>query len=676
MTEGSGYERVRNILNQAAVGSTATYQGIGPLWNLPLVDFVKVEIYGVRMIAPAPSGRAPDQPPNSPGSKSGCCHTAEATSGTDGLTPTGGAPASRGAASGLVKGLKGEPPFNGDPFPRLPWGGRPVSTEDIAFIEQWINAGCPQADEPRVSSASAVPQMADLAMGLAEHPASSSSSNRIAAAAGQRKVRKNIDSLSAEELCALRGALSEMRGHDDFVMDERSFAYWARLHATNCQHGWEEFLPWHRLYLYNFELALQDVDPSVTVPYWDWAAYHDQDQTTTTPDSGIIPAAFRCCVDDAVLAALGGKVPPATLQALRTVAGQDFNSGARLLRAAKIDYGADPAADDAIMDALMAANPLFYRLRWPGGNNSLLFEDYPAPADIDRILALDSFFDFGSGPNDNHFYGALENLHNLIHNFSGGINPNYNPSQPQQNRKDPQYGDMVAPGVTAFDPIFWCHHSNVDRLWAKWQKQHPGALPDDLDAALPPWAHSVADAMSIDRLGYEYASSVYLFPTRPDMDITRFRSAPVAAAAARPATAPGLAATRAGSHRAEVRLHGVRHLTEGGSLRIFINAPHVDETTQTRGNPCYAGQFHLFAGDCVGDEGHCAAPAGPRRPFDKRPRHRKSPGHFRLDVTPVVERLRARGDQTFHVTVAALNHAGKLASNILRLEGVGLYFLD
>ena len=38
---------------------------------------------------------------------------------------------------------------------------------------------------------------------------------------------------------------------------------------------------------------------------------------------------------------------------------------------------------------------------------------------------------------------------------------------------------MTAPTYTAFDPIFWGHHSNVDRLWAEWQKLHPDTSPDN-----------------------------------------------------------------------------------------------------------------------------------------------------------------------------------------------------
>ena len=31
-------------------------------------------------------------------------------------------------------------------------------------------------------------------------------------------------------------------------------------------------------------------------------------------------------------------------------------------------------------------------------------------------------------------------------------------------------------GSSPSDPLFWLHHATIDRLWAKWQKQHPGVL--------------------------------------------------------------------------------------------------------------------------------------------------------------------------------------------------------
>ena len=49
------YESVRQILDRAADGATADYDGHPEFWNLPLPEFLDVEIYGIRMIAPAPA---------------------------------------------------------------------------------------------------------------------------------------------------------------------------------------------------------------------------------------------------------------------------------------------------------------------------------------------------------------------------------------------------------------------------------------------------------------------------------------------------------------------------------------------------------------------------------------------------------------------------------------------
>src|SRR5947209_2667393 len=35
-------------------------------------------------------------------------------------------------------------------------------------------------------------------------------------------------------------------------------------------HGTSLFYPWHRVLLRQFELAIQSVEPSVVLPYWDW----------------------------------------------------------------------------------------------------------------------------------------------------------------------------------------------------------------------------------------------------------------------------------------------------------------------------------------------------------------------------------------------------------------------
>lgn len=58
-----------------------------------------------------------------------------------------------GAQSNLVLALRGKMPFGSDigvdgaNYPRMPAGGfTPVADDRIAFIEKWINDGCPDDD--------------------------------------------------------------------------------------------------------------------------------------------------------------------------------------------------------------------------------------------------------------------------------------------------------------------------------------------------------------------------------------------------------------------------------------------------------------------------------------------------------------------------------------------------
>ena len=103
----------------------------------------------------------------------------------------------------------------------------------------------------------------------------------------------------------------------------------------------------------------------------------------------------------------------------------------------------------------------------------------------------------------------LEDIHNLVHVLVGG--------------------DMVDIATSAYDPIFWFHHCNVDRLTAIYQASHPnvyitpaprsptyalsGPGPDDLFTPLYPFRHpdarewtsdDVKTAESIFEYGYAY----------------------------------------------------------------------------------------------------------------------------------------------------------------------------
>lgn len=86
------------------------------------------------------------------------------------------------------------------------------------------------------------------------------------------KQRKNIDNLTDDELYRLRCVFFELKKLNEWPRDRRSLYSWGKLHGNVCEHGWEQFLTWHRMFLYDFEQTLQDFDPAVTIPYWDWTS--------------------------------------------------------------------------------------------------------------------------------------------------------------------------------------------------------------------------------------------------------------------------------------------------------------------------------------------------------------------------------------------------------------------
>lgn len=700
----SRYERVRQILDAAQGSVTPSYQGLKRFWNLPLDTFMTATLYGIRLIAePAPPDPCDDivnptrsccqddepvpqpEPPPAPEGGGGSCCGGGMTTGGGGLTTGGGGgpkpSKGRGAASGLIKGLKGEFPFDGTQFPPLMWGGQRVSASDIIFIQSWIDDGCPANDEATPVSLAQVSQPLALAraQGHEVHPLSTKPVNDFSFQTSRIKIRKNIECLSQEELERFRRVIRTMKCYDDFHQyDQRSFRFWADIHANNCQHGWEQFLTWHRMYLYYFEQHMQDIDPTVTLPYWDWPMYRDnvlasiQDmkETSGSLDNGTVPRAYRCRVDQRMLDNLQGKIPDDTWAGLKALLDSNngkenergYDSGLRLFKAAGITYGADPAGDQLIIAELGRVNPLWIWNRWPGGNAGLIFEAWPTPGDIQNILKIPSFYNFGSGPDSNHFFGACENIHNLIHNFSGGGNPNY-----QKLPNEPQYGYMQSAGTTARDPIFWAHHSNVDRLYAVWQGMHPGAGPDDPEDVLAPWPNQVKDVETISDLGYEYMKSAFIYETDSRLPIARFMSA---------ATTVHPAVLQNHSH-AEIRLHKVQYSTAGGAfVRVFLNEPDAGAATPTRGNDHFVAQLATFSGECIGGPGHCDVPPETRRKYDLRPRHRKTPGNFRIDATEAVRRLVEQGETDFQVNLVVLDIDGTPKPNALWMEGVSLNFKD
>lgn len=247
--------------------------------------------------------------------------------------------------------------------------------------------------------------------------------------------RLNVDAMTAEQLAAFRAAMSAAMG----ISDERGYNYQAGIHglplpiSCGIAHGQPIFLPWHRAYLYFFELTLRDLQTDVSLPWWDWTT--------------------QAAIPDAYAAA--------------QVAGQP-----NPLYSAEVD----PVA---LAQGARAGDKKAPRtVRFPGQSGA---PPLPSPADVDKVLALPGFLDFTQ---------QLEQLHNNVHVWVGG-----------------DKGHMGDIPFAAFDPIFWAHHTMIDRVWRIWQLRHPSAsVPVTLlDEALPPFAMTVAQTLDANTLGYDYA---------------------------------------------------------------------------------------------------------------------------------------------------------------------------
>ena len=90
-------------------------------------------------------------------------------------------------------------------------------------------------------------------------------------AAGSVALRKDIYSLTPDELVAYREAIQKVMQRSD----NKGYNYLAGIHGVPqflCIHHQWDWLPWHRAYLYLFEQSLQDQVPGVTIPWWDWTS--------------------------------------------------------------------------------------------------------------------------------------------------------------------------------------------------------------------------------------------------------------------------------------------------------------------------------------------------------------------------------------------------------------------
>ncbi|KAE8731002.1 Polyphenol oxidase [Hibiscus syriacus] len=255
--------------------------------------------------------------------------------------------------------------------------------------------------------------------------------------------------------------------------DPRSFMQQANVHCAYCNGAYHQigfpdldfqvhnswfFFPFHRYYLYFFEKILGNLidDPTFAIPFWNWDAPAGMQMPSfyANPNS---PFYDRLRNTD--------HLPPNLLDL-------DFN-------------GSDESSSSN--DQISSNLSVMYRQMVSNGKTARLF--------------LGNAYRAGDEPDPGA--GSLENIpHGPVHIWCA-------------DDRQPNFENMGNFYSAARDPIFFAHHSNVDRMWAVW-KTLGGRRTDFTDSD---WLNSaflfydenanlvrvkVRDCLDTRKLRYEY----------------------------------------------------------------------------------------------------------------------------------------------------------------------------
>ncbi|MFG3657437.1 tyrosinase family protein [Streptomyces sp. NPDC047706] len=244
-------------------------------------------------------------------------------------------------------------------------------------------------------------------------------------------TRKDVSTLTGGERRRFVNALLELkrRGeYDEFVRMHIAYYVSDGENGLRTAHMAPSFLPWHRQFLLELERALQRLDPSVTVPYWDWT--RDRAATSTPWTNDLLGGTGRRS-DRQVTTG------PFAYAEGRWRITENVTDVRFLTR--DLGRSRDPIALPTKSDVEWALkDPVYDAPPW----------DSTAGKGFRNKLE-----GWGTGR------GSVSwRNHNRVHRWVGGA--------------------MVG-GASVNDPVFWLHHAYVDLLWSRWQARHRvhGYLP-------------------------------------------------------------------------------------------------------------------------------------------------------------------------------------------------------
>jgi tyrosinase len=271
------------------------------------------------------------------------------------------------------------------------------------------------------------------------------------------RIRKNQANLTAEEKSRFVAAVKALKAngtYDHHVLEHRT-AFFMR---PDPAHAGPAFFPWHRECLRRFELNLQAIDPSVTLPYWD-------PTVDNSPSSSIWGADF-----------MGGNGEGSTWE----------------VRSGPFAYS---TGEWTLTVNDTSTTPPYLRRAFGVRTASL-----PTPTEQNAALSRTPY-DVSPWDATSSTTAFRRNAESVIHN-----------------RVHQWVGQTMMQGASPNDPVFWLLHCYLDRLWARWQKRWPsepylpesgGPVGHNLNDPMWPWSSEAspptpASVLDHRAFGYEY----------------------------------------------------------------------------------------------------------------------------------------------------------------------------
>ena len=342
-----------------------------------------------------------------------------------------------------------EMPLTDDPTQAWP-------DEALETFRIWVNQGWRRAPDDPFSPLDRIPQPKPRPVFL--------------------RMRRDLMALSPAELDDYRMRVDDVFQVADPAPDAPGQTFFA-VHGNWCLHYQEAFLLWHRAYLMAFERRLGSA-----VPYWNW--YAEGAAIDGSPGAGL-PQAFK---DLTYVHPLTGEVRPNPLRFAAAKGG--------ISKACAAGVPPSQQAVPPIDCRWVQRDPVLYtegddqraaRTRKIGltlqyqqqVQRALAFKDFSHPQGIGYPWANIPTFD-PPPPDSDYVYrnynfdGAYEQPHD---NYHGWVGP-----------------DMADNAYTAFDPVFWSYHANIDRIFEIWLRANASGATFTANYPLHPFAGARAES--------------------------------------------------------------------------------------------------------------------------------------------------------------------------------------